>query len=175
MVGHVVGLGDRHGENILFDCKTGDAVHVDFACLFDKGLELELPERVPFRLTQNLIDGLGVGGYEGVFMRVCEITLTVLRSHREALMSVLETFVHDPLVEWTRSSSRDPRGRAASSSTRGKDALEKIRSRLEGVVVGVGAAPSLPLSPQGQARRLVEEAVSLSNLGSMYIWWMAWH
>ena len=42
-------------------------------------------------------------------------------------------------------------------------------------VVGVGAAPSLPLSPSGQARRLVEEAVSLSNLGSMYIWWMAWH
>lgn len=176
MVGHVVGLGDRHGENILFDCKTGDAVHVDFACLFDKGLELELPERVPFRLTQNLVDGLGVGGYEGVFMRVCEITLTVLRSHREALMSVLETFVHDPLVEWTRSSSRDSaRGRHTSSSTRGKDALEKIRSRLEGVVVGVGAAPSLPLSPQGQARRLIEEAVSLSNLGAMYIWWMAWH
>lgn len=177
MVGHVVGLGDRHGENILLDCRTGDAVHVDFACLFDKGLELELPERVPFRLTQNLVDGLGVGGYEGVFMRVCEITLTVLRSHREALMSVLETFVHDPLVEWTRSSKQDSQrgGRVASSSTRGKDALEKIRSRLEGVVVGVGAAPSLPLSPQGQARRLIEEAVSLSNLGSMYIWWMAWH
>ena len=177
MVGHVVGLGDRHGENILFDCKTGDAVHVDFACLFDKGLELEMPERVPFRLTQNLVDGLGVGGYEGVFMRVCEITLTVLRSHREALMSVLETFVHDPLVEWTKSSIRDASrgGRSTSSSTRGKDALEKIRSRLEGVVVGVGAAPSLPLSPSGQARRLVEEAVSLSNLGSMYIWWMAWH
>jgi serine/threonine-protein kinase ATR len=66
MVGHVVGLGDRHGENILFDSTTGDAVHVDFSCLFDKGLELELPERVPFRLTQNLVDGLGVGGYEGV-------------------------------------------------------------------------------------------------------------
>lgn len=173
MVGHVVGLGDRHGENILFDSTTGDAVHVDFSCLFDKGLELELPERVPFRLTQNLVDGLGVGGYEGVFMRVCEITLTVLRSHREALMSVLETFVHDPLVEWTKSSSRD-RSRH-DSTTRGKEALEKIQSRLEGVVVGVGAAPSMPLSPQGQARRLVEEAVSLSNLGSMYIWWMAWH
>ena len=173
MVGHVVGLGDRHGENILFDCHTGDAVHVDFSCLFDKGLTLETPEKVPFRLTQNLVDGLGVGGYEGVFMRVCEITLTVLRSHREALMSVLETFVHDPLVEWTKSSSREKGN--SDSATRGKDALEKIQSRLEGVVVGVGAAPSMPLSPQGQARRLVEEAVSLSNLGSMYIWWMAWH
>lgn len=46
------------------------------------------------------------------------------------------------------------------------------RSRLEGVVVGVGAAPSLPLSTAGQARRLIEEAVSLENLSKMYIWWM---
>lgn len=52
MVGHIVGLGDRHGENILFDSTTGDCVHVDFSCLFDKGLQLEKPELVPFRLTQ---------------------------------------------------------------------------------------------------------------------------
>ncbi len=52
MVGHIVGLGDRHGENILFDSTTGDCVHVDFSCLFDKGLSLEKPEVVPFRLTQ---------------------------------------------------------------------------------------------------------------------------
>jgi serine/threonine-protein kinase ATR len=43
------------------------------------------------------------------------------------------------------------------------------------VVVGVGAAPSLPLSCQGQARRLIEEAVSRSNLGRMYVWWMSWN
>ena len=171
-VGHVVGLGDRHGENILLDEVSGDVVHVDFSCLFDKGLELETPEMVPFRLTQNMVDGLGVGGYEGTFMRVCEITLGVLRSHREALMSVLETFVHDPLVEWTKQTkaggAAGGRGRAGDAAPqlegaeqmaeRGQlEALEKIRSRLEGVVVGVGAAPSLPLSPQGQARRLIEE------------------
>jgi len=52
MVGHIVGLGDRHGENILFDSTTGDCVHVDFSCLFDRGLLLDKPEVVPFRLTQ---------------------------------------------------------------------------------------------------------------------------
>jgi serine/threonine-protein kinase ATR len=35
-VGHIVGLGDRHGENILIDAASGDVVHVDFSCLFDK-------------------------------------------------------------------------------------------------------------------------------------------
>ena len=36
MVGHMLGLGDRHGENILMDTVTGDIVQIDFACLFDK-------------------------------------------------------------------------------------------------------------------------------------------
>ena len=29
-VGHVIGLGDRHSENILIDTTNGDCVHVDF-------------------------------------------------------------------------------------------------------------------------------------------------
>lgn len=36
MVGYVLGLGDRHGENILFDSTSGDCIHVDFNCLFNR-------------------------------------------------------------------------------------------------------------------------------------------
>merc|ERR1712196_294674 len=54
-VGHVIGLGDRHSENILVDTTNGECVHVDFDCLFDKGLNLPKPEVVPFRLTTNMI------------------------------------------------------------------------------------------------------------------------
>ncbi|XVE93918.1 hypothetical protein REPUB_Repub01dG0235600 [Reevesia pubescens] len=171
MVGHIVGLGDRHGENILFDSTTGDCVHVDFSCLFDKGLQLEKPELVPFRLTQNMIDGLGITGYEGIFLRVCEITLSVLRTHRETLMSVLETFIHDPLVEWTKSHKSSG---VEVQNPHAQRAISNIEARLQGVVVGVGAAPSLPLAVEGQARRLIAGAVSHKNLGMMYIWWMPW-
>lgn len=44
MVGFVLGLGDRHAENILIDTLTGDVVHVDFNVLFDKGETLRIPE-----------------------------------------------------------------------------------------------------------------------------------
>ncbi|KMT01328.1 hypothetical protein BVRB_9g213440 isoform A [Beta vulgaris subsp. vulgaris] len=171
MVGHIVGLGDRHGENILFDSTTGDCVHVDFSCLFDKGLLLEKPELVPFRLTQNMIDGLGITGYEGIFLKVCEITLSVLRSHRETLMSVLETFIHDPLVEWTKSHKSSG---VEVQNPHAQRAINNIEARFKGIVVGVAAAPSLPLAVEGQARRLIAEAVSHKNLGKMYIWWMPW-
>ena len=36
MVGYILGLGDRHGENILYDSTNGNSVHVDFNCLFGK-------------------------------------------------------------------------------------------------------------------------------------------
>ena len=36
MLGHVIGLGDRHAENILMDVTNGECVHVDFDCLFDQ-------------------------------------------------------------------------------------------------------------------------------------------
>lgn len=72
---------------------------------------------MPFRLTQNIIDGFGVTGVEGefgsshttillktllgVFRIACEITMQLLRDNKDTLMSVLDAFVHDPLVEWT--------------------------------------------------------------------------
>jgi serine/threonine-protein kinase ATR len=65
MVGFILGLGDRHCENILIDENCGDLIHVDFNVLFERGKTLETPERVPFRLTHNLVDGLGVTGVEG--------------------------------------------------------------------------------------------------------------
>ncbi|KZO97981.1 hypothetical protein CALVIDRAFT_50339 [Calocera viscosa TUFC12733] len=106
MVGYVLGLGDRHGENILFDAMNGDAVHVDFNCLFEKGKTLEVPEKVPFRLTPNMVDGLGITGVEGVFRIACELTMNILRNHKDSLMSVLEAFVHDPLSEFEEEKRR---------------------------------------------------------------------
>lgn len=65
-----------------------------------QGKLLEIPERVPFRLTQNLIDALGVTGVEGVYRKAAEITMQLLRDNKDVLMSVLDAFIHDPLVEW---------------------------------------------------------------------------
>lgn len=36
IVGYILGLGDRHGENILLDSTNGGVVHVDFNCLFNR-------------------------------------------------------------------------------------------------------------------------------------------
>lgn len=33
-VGYVVGLGDRHVQNILIDCNSAELVHIDLGILF---------------------------------------------------------------------------------------------------------------------------------------------
>ncbi|KAG8747053.1 serine/threonine-protein kinase M1 [Ceratobasidium sp. 414] len=110
MVGHILGLGDRHGENLLFDTINGDIVHVDLNCLFERGATFEIPETVPFRLTQNMVDGFGVTGVEGAFRTACEVTMQLLRDNYGPLISVLDAFVHDPLVEWEDQKRRNVSG-----------------------------------------------------------------
>lgn len=64
MVGHILGLGDRHGENILFDATCGDCVHVDFNCLFKKvSCFVARQENVRFPATKELIGQQRITGH----------------------------------------------------------------------------------------------------------------
>ncbi|KAH6583189.1 hypothetical protein BASA60_001593 [Batrachochytrium salamandrivorans] len=49
IVGYVIGLGDRHLDNILIDVEHGEVAHIDFNVCFEKGRNLRIPETVPFR------------------------------------------------------------------------------------------------------------------------------
>ncbi|KAF9226785.1 hypothetical protein BS17DRAFT_800749 [Gyrodon lividus] len=186
MVGFILGLGDRHCENILLDTNTGDVVHVDFNCLFEKGKTLETPERVPFRLTQNMIDGLGVTGVEGVFRIACEVTMQLLRDNKDSLMSVLDAFIHDPLVEWEdekRKMDRDRRNAVKSSTDLphlAKNALRPIERKLRGVyspsnINGSGTGEGREISTSNLVQMLIQEAIDDANLAKMYPGWAAWH
>ncbi|XP_077975239.1 serine/threonine-protein kinase SMG1-like isoform X1 [Styela clava] len=101
MIGYVIGLGDRHLDNVLIDLESGEVVHIDYNVCFDKGTQLRVPEKVPFRLTQNVKCALGLTSVEGVFRYVCEQVISTLRKGRETLLTLLEAFVYDPLVDWT--------------------------------------------------------------------------
>ncbi|KAI9025680.1 hypothetical protein DFJ74DRAFT_605145 [Hyaloraphidium curvatum] len=175
MVGYVVGLGDRHGENILFDSTNGDTVHVDLNCLFEKGLTFERPERVPFRLTQNMVDGFGTTGVEGMFRKSCEETMRVLRTNKDSLMSVLETFTHDPLLEWKKAKMVQERDSLEVRNESAIRSLAAIKTKLDGIISSKSsssaAGSGLPLSVEGQVRELISSATDLFNLSMMYVGW----
>ncbi|GIY22261.1 hypothetical protein CDAR_374792 [Caerostris darwini] len=101
IIGYIIGLGDRHLDNVLVDLTTGEIVHIDYNVCFEKGKNLRVPEKVPFRMTPNIKTALGLTGVEGIFRTSCEHSMKVLRKGKETLLTLLEAFVYDPLVDWT--------------------------------------------------------------------------
>uniref|UniRef100_A0A8D2ZRU2 Serine-protein kinase ATM n=1 Tax=Scophthalmus maximus TaxID=52904 RepID=A0A8D2ZRU2_SCOMX len=103
IVGYIVGLGDRHIQNILIDELSAELIHIDLGVAFEQGKILPTPETVPFRLSRDIVDGMGVTGVEGVFRRCCEKTMEVMRSSQEAVLTIVEVLLYDPLFDWTMS------------------------------------------------------------------------
>lgn len=59
MIGHILGLGDRHPSNIVLERKTGKIIHIDFGDCFEVAMHREkFPEKVPFRLTRMLTNAM---------------------------------------------------------------------------------------------------------------------
>ncbi|KAJ7758626.1 phosphatidylinositol 3-kinase [Mycena metata] len=110
MVGHILGLGDRHPSNLMLERKTGKVVHIDFGDCFEVAMHRDkFPEKIPFRLTRMLTHAMEVSGIEGSFRKTCEISMQVLRDNKESLMAVLEAFVYDPLINWRLMQTDDGR------------------------------------------------------------------
>ena len=165
MVGNALGLGDRHGENILLEEGTGGVFHVDFNCLFDKGLTFEKPEEVPFRLTHNMVDAFGAYRFEGPFRTACELTMHTLRQHEDTLMTILETFLYDPTTDFVGK----PKKRVANVPETPMEILESVRSKIRGHL----PKEQMPLSVEGYVDALVRMAVDPRRLAAMYIGWCA--
>ena len=165
IVGHVLGLGDRHGENILFEEGNGGTFHVDFNCLFDKGLTFEKPEEVPFRLTHNMVDAFGAYGFEGPFRKSSELTLQILRQNEDTLMTILETFLHDPTTDFI--------GKKKKPSLRVPETPEGVLESVRNKVRGLLPLESVPLSIEGYVHELIKQATDPWNLARMYIGWCA--
>ncbi|KAK7281904.1 hypothetical protein RIF29_10269 [Crotalaria pallida] len=184
MVGYIVGLGDRHSMNILVDQATAEVVHIDLGVAFEQGLMLKTPERVPFRLTRDIIDGMGVTGVEGVFRRCCEETLSVMRTNKEALLTIVEVFIHDPLYKWALSplkalqrqkekdddldSSLDEHQDEYEGNKDAARALLRVKQKLDGYEDGEMR------SIHGQVQQLIQDAIDSERLCQMFPGWGAW-
>ena len=104
--GYVLGLGDRHLDNLLMDMKTGNIIQIDFGICFGMGSSmLPVPELIPFRLTPQLrsvlmpLDGVGLLRH---WMVQC---MERLRSEQgvDMISNALEIYINDPVVEWMKS------------------------------------------------------------------------
>ncbi|KAI2636438.1 Serine/threonine-protein kinase tel-1 [Hypomontagnella submonticulosa] len=192
ILGHVLGLGDRHGHNILLDSKTGEVVHIDLGVAFEMGRVLPVPELVPFRLTRDIVDGMGITKTEGVFRRCCEFTLDALREETYSIMTILDVLRYDPLYSWSMSPVRmaklqDPR-RNGEEDDDNNNNIDAKKKKKTAAAVGVVNEPSeadralevvrkklsKTLSVTATVNDLINQATDERNLAFLYSGWAAY-
>jgi ataxia telangiectasia mutated family protein len=186
ILGYVIGLGDRHLHNILLDYVTGEVVHIDLGVCFEAGRVLPIPEVVPFRLTRDLVDGMGYTRTEGVYRRCCEFTLEALREERESIMTLLNVLRYDPLYSWTVSAAKAKRLQEADdvpdravdeanmmeqqASRKGDDEMGEAGRALAVVEKKL----SKTLSKEATVSELIAQATDERNLALLFAGWSAW-
>jgi serine/threonine-protein kinase ATR len=146
-----------------------------------------------------MVDAFGPTGADGVYSGGLQTAMRTLRDNRDTLLSVLEPFLKDPVIDWKR--HRPNQKNAASSSTnqarqtkeKAKRSISVIDERLRGIynlrnpnmikyrrTDGMSidqddeSAHLLPLSVEGQVHKMIAEAMSHENLIQLYVGWMPW-
>ncbi|KAL3486656.1 hypothetical protein BJX62DRAFT_241792 [Aspergillus germanicus] len=182
MLGHVLGLGDRHGHNILLDERTGEVVHIDLGVAFEQGRVLPVPEVVPFRLTRDLVDGMGITKTEGVFRRCCEFTLEALRQESYSIMTILDVLRYDPLYSWTVSPLRMKKmqeqdagdGPPVLPGSAVENRPTNEPSEADRALTVVAKKLSKTLSVTATVNELIQQATDEKNLAVLYCGWAAY-
>ena len=64
---YLIGVGDRHLDNFLVDITDGEVFGIDFGIAFGSGVQLAMPELMPFRLTQQIEGVIAPHPLEGAY------------------------------------------------------------------------------------------------------------
>lgn len=185
MIGYILGIGDRHVQNILIDLKTAEVIHIDFGIAFEAGKCLPHPELIPFRLSRDFIAPLGVSGVDGIFRKTCEKTIEILRENEKTIATILEVLLYDPMYAWSigakharrrqlecdvvdDSGSNDEKEKHDLMASR---ALQRVQAKLKGFADDSSVRyPSI----DGQVQYLIQAATNPVNLSKLFRGWQAY-
>ncbi|KAI8326465.1 hypothetical protein GQ54DRAFT_252851 [Martensiomyces pterosporus] len=202
IAGWVLGIGDRHMQNILVDLTTAELVHIDLGIAFDLGKLLPIPELVPFRLTREMVDGMGILGRDGTFRHFCEVALRAMRENARVVITILNVLKVDPLYMWSliplrldkidRSASLYIDGLGEGGSRAGAPpggdssrqgmlldgataaAAAEENKEAERSILHVGQRLGASISVEGQVNELIQQATDRRYLSRMFEGWCAW-
>jgi len=145
-----------------------------------------------------MLDAFGPVGADGAFTGGMISAMATLRDNRDILLSVLEPFIKDPVIDWKKHKihqKQGTKGNAGASKSEADTAKRHIRV-IQGRLNGVYNLENpnykkyrtdltsfdqeddmthlLPLSVEGQVQKMITEATSLENLVQVYVGWMPW-
>ncbi len=189
----------------MVDLHSGRLIAIDFGHAFGTATEvLPVPELVPFRLTRQIELLFMPYGYEAFLKDPMTNVLAALRENSDAILTVMNIFLKEPLTEWKSFSLRTNKNKNSTQWYPQKK-MEIIRKKLSGVntchitaeelELGHGSKPyyssvkKVLMGREGRFRFtigaecasvheqvscLLDQATDPSILGRAWIGWSAW-
>lgn len=160
MSGYVLGLGDRHLQNIMMKTQTGKLVHIDFGDCFEVAQNRSaFAEKVPFRLTRMLTNALEITKIDGTLRTSMINIMSLMRENSDQIFGLLEVFKYDPLLQWMQEKD---------------DSATKILDRIQDKLKGRDFSKDDELNVSDQVDKLIGEATDYNNLCHMFQGWYPW-
>ncbi|EYB91891.1 hypothetical protein Y032_0201g1757 [Ancylostoma ceylanicum] len=129
IVTYVVGLGDRHLSNVLFETDTCKLVHIDLGMILEYSKRtLPIPERVPFRLTRDLLDPLLIEGTGGRLEEEAVHAMQLLRDSKHVIIGLASVLLRETISNFEEV---DPGGGDRPSFV-SETAIARLRDKLNG-------------------------------------------
>ncbi|CAL2030190.1 unnamed protein product [Caenorhabditis brenneri] len=165
VVCYMVGLGDRHASNILFDEKLCTFVHIDLGMILEYSKRtLPVPEQVPFRISRDVLDPILIEGIEnGQLAEDCIQIMEKLKENGKVILGVASALLRQTMTNF-KEAIEEQKNRPSYIS---EMAIGRLRDKLRGTDDGVTAQNS-----NLQIRRLLREATNADNLSRMFCGWM---
>lgn len=126
---YLIGVGDRHLDNFLVDITDGEVFGIDFGIAFGSGVQLAMPELMPFRLTQQIEGVIAPHPLEGAYKQTMVHAMSALRKRKSLILDTCEIFVKEPLLDWVKEARRlqgDENSEVDASNDDYEGAMEKL-------------------------------------------------
>eukprot|EP01054_Gregarina_sp_Poly1_P004318 Gregarina_sp_Poly_1__4317@NODE_2342_length_2258_cov_155_502967_g1497_i0_p1_GENE_NODE_2342_length_2258_cov_155_502967_g1497_i0NODE_2342_length_2258_cov_155_502967_g1497_i0_p1_ORF_typecomplete_len303_score24_86PI3_PI4_kinase/PF00454_27/2_4e29FATC/PF02260_20/4_1e06_NODE_2342_length_2258_cov_155_502967_g1497_i05431451 len=132
LLGHILGIGDRHLKNLLLCYHTGSLAYIDFGYMFEIGRILNIPERVPFRLTRELLALVPKPScIWDSFLSDCLSVLELLRDHSRHISSAISIILDDVLAYWRHGENTDVKRKGPNENRLILDPLMDVSKNME--------------------------------------------
>jgi hypothetical protein len=131
IAGYLLGIGDRHVSNVLVHEASGRVAAIDFGHAFGSATELlPVPELIPFRLTENMVNVYAPLKTEIVLEQTMIKVYEVLSRHKRDLQTLVQVFVNEPTVDWTSSAQRVARHNDVSTQEYCQQRVQTFMDKL---------------------------------------------
>ncbi|KAG5673262.1 hypothetical protein PVAND_003325 [Polypedilum vanderplanki] len=135
----LLGIGDRHLNNILINTSNARLIAIDFGIAFGTAASLGIAELIPFRLTPHFVSVLYPMEINGLLKENMNHTLKCYRDHRETIVVCLEVFVKEPTLDWLKETKKKSIGSinvenesVASSTWEPESRIDIVKRKLNG-------------------------------------------